>query len=196
MGRDDTAAELDRLMSARLSWYRLAQKRFWGKSGSGVLFVCVEDGTAMLLLRSHEVEQPGTWGVPGGAVKHPYEEDDESENYFDPDDIDASDEDESMLMDSARNEVYEEIGFMPEISQNLGSVIFQSGGFKYTTFVMAVSKLEKAKIEASHRLNWENDELRFFPLDRLPGNLHFGVVHVLAKHPELNRMTGRGGTAI
>jgi len=38
----------------------------WGRAGAGVLFTT---GTQILLLkRSSWVDQPGTWGIPGGAI--------------------------------------------------------------------------------------------------------------------------------
>ena len=41
----------------------------WGMAGAGILYVCPGDQTCMLMLRSNEVQDPGVWGIPGGAVK-------------------------------------------------------------------------------------------------------------------------------
>ena len=44
-------------------------KRYWGNSAAGLLFICPEDNTVLLLLRSSVVMQGGTWGVYGGKVE-------------------------------------------------------------------------------------------------------------------------------
>lgn len=41
---------------------------FWGKAGAGIFFTCEEDNTVFLMHRSRDVEQPFTWGIPGGSV--------------------------------------------------------------------------------------------------------------------------------
>jgi ADP-ribose pyrophosphatase YjhB (NUDIX family) len=41
---------------------------YWGKTAAGVLPLCVKTGRVLLTLRSQEVMEPGTWGIPGGRV--------------------------------------------------------------------------------------------------------------------------------
>ena len=41
---------------------------FWGKSAAGVLPLCPKTGRVLLTLRSQEVMEPGTWGIPGGRI--------------------------------------------------------------------------------------------------------------------------------
>ena len=44
------------------------RRSYWGRGGAGMMFVCSEDRTVLLLLRAEWVEQGGTWGVPGGGI--------------------------------------------------------------------------------------------------------------------------------
>ena len=42
--------------------------RYWGKTAAGVLPLCVKTGRVLLTLRSQQVMEPGTWGIPGGRI--------------------------------------------------------------------------------------------------------------------------------
>ena len=83
-----------------MKMYKIAER--WGLAGSGVLYYCPEDNTILLLLRSNEVEDPGIWGIPGGAVKG-------TEGYHS-EETESPEFDEETLQDSALTEVEEEIG--------------------------------------------------------------------------------------
>ena len=106
----------------------------WGSAGAGVLLTT---GTHVLLLRrSDEVTEPGTWGVPGGKV-------DEGEDPF----------------TAALRELDEETDLTLDLNQveNLGHTVYHSpnGRFRYTTLVLKVpSSTRRGKL----RLNWENDD--------------------------------------
>ncbi|HUW43145.1 MAG TPA: 2'-5' RNA ligase family protein, partial [Thermoplasmata archaeon] len=143
-----------------------AAKVRWGREGSGYLFVC-PDGTAMLLLRSADVTEPGTWGVPGGALAG-------TDGFHSVEDITAK-ADLDCLRKSAEAEVRQEIGYMPVVSRELGTTVFSDGGFRYVTFIAEISATEKDRMGKETRLNWENDRAEWFPLSRLPEGLHEGV---------------------
>ena len=108
---------------------------------SGVLFVTPQR-TMLLLQRSDRVLQPGTWGIPGGAVPE----------------IDGT---LAMTpLDSALKEVEEEIGFVPHF-EPIGNVVMRDpdSDFRYTTFVALVDEQFKPK------LNWEHDDWGWFTID-------------------------------
>ena len=46
----------------------------WGRAGSGILFVCPEDGSILLFERSYDVLEPKTWGIVGGRIDDPEDE--------------------------------------------------------------------------------------------------------------------------
>jgi len=159
-----------------MNWMKKAQSGGrWGSMGSGMLYVCPADGTAMLLLRSPDVLEPDTWGIPGGAVKG-------TEDAYYGFEVDDSWVGEEELRESAEREAEEELGLLPRPERELGQVLYEEDGFKYVTFVVAVSEKEKRRIVDDAALNWENSDLQWFPADKLPGNLHFGVDYVRRKH--------------
>lgn len=153
---------------------------FWGKAGAGILYVCPEDGTMLLTLRSGHVNEPGTWGVPGGAV--------------DPDDHEGANTDgggPSPTTIGAEREVAEELGGGPQSWTAAGGTVFRQGDFTYTTLIRAVTLEEKARWTPTIRLNWENDDAQWFPIDRPPPGLHFGAQYVL-EHLSADAPAGGG----
>ena len=146
---------------------------FWGKAGSGMLYVCLEDQTALLLHRGPEVEQSGTWGIPGGAVAGT------EGHYKNNGEVHEVAEDQSRA--SAEREATEELGTPVTSVKDLGTTTFQSGSFRYLTYIVAVTPAEKERLNHSVQLNWENDDYDWFPLDRLPQPLHFGVEHTFSQ---------------
>lgn len=129
----------------------------WGSRGSGILLV--HKKKVLLLLRSDEVLEPGTWGVPGGAVPivgfDLYEDDHRS----------------------AIREAAEEIGFSPR-GKVLDTFVWKEERFVYTTFLVQASKKERRRRPA---LNWENDDWGWFDLGEAATlNLHFGARAALA----------------
>jgi len=151
---------------------------FWGSAGSGILFVCREDaesgpgGSALLVLRSQEVEQPGTWGVPGGAIQGTEGIKDEEEGEEFPDDV---------TWDSAMREVAEELGYFPAKFRVEGRTNFRKGNFTFVTYVVDVPLEERKRISEAARLDWENDDMQWVPYAQLEGmeGLHFGVQHTV-----------------
>lgn len=145
---------------------------YYGKAGAGILFVCKEDQTCLLLKRSNRVEEGGTWGISGGAVS-------KGEGYYNKDDIK---EDETLdFKETAFRESNEELfsdgSFNVDLIEKelIGQTEFKDGGFKYLTFVYNVSLEAKKQITSKISLDWENDAAKWFSLSSLPSNLHFGV---------------------
>jgi len=125
---------------------------YWGKTAAGVMFYAERTGKIGLTLRSANVEQPGTYGVIGGAI----------------------DPDEDPKAAAAR-ECEEEIGVYPDHLETLD--VFKDAEFKYTTFLARVPVEFSAK-----RLNWESDDFEWFSWDEIPWeDLHFGVEKTLSK---------------
>lgn len=129
----------------------------WGNAGSGILFTT---GTRiLLLLRSDSVEEPGTWGIPGGAI--PQKRSGEFEDAY----------------ISAKREVREELGSVP-VHRVVDQYVYQENNFQYTTFI---AEVDPSVEETLHpRFNWENDDYAWISLDELGAyDLHFGTLEVL-----------------
>lgn len=134
-------------------------RTFWGSRGSGVLFVRnhPQFGPQLLMIhRSRHVEEPNTWGVPGGAV--PKNEED--------------------LFQSALRETTEEIGVLPPHRQVTQYVWQQPGGnFTFTTFILQVLDPNWEP----RAFNWEVQDAKWVTLDEATAhNLHFGLRDLLA----------------
>lgn len=154
-------------------WYRTAGEECWGAAGSGILYVCLQDQTMLLVKRSMEVMDPGTWGIPGGALKG-------TEGYFDADDVEHE-HDDCEARGSAETEVSEELGVLPRATQKVGETVFHKGNFRFTTYVLAMDFQEKNRIQSQVVLNWENDDWGWFPIASPPTPLHPGVQYTLGQ---------------
>lgn len=124
----------------------------WGSQGSGILFRC--RNKILLLERAGWVEEPGTWGIPGGAVPV------------------SKDGTPMDVKQSAIKETTEEIGPMPKVRWG-GEVVFRKGKFQYTTFVADVSE------EFKPTLNDEHTDFIWASPARLPEPTHPGVLWAL-----------------
>ena len=103
----------------------------WGNAGSGILFTT---GRRILLLhRSPDVLEPGTWGIPGGAV--PQSDDGSFMDFY----------------ESAKKETKEELGSVPAHTV-VDEYVYEEEGFIYTTYIAKVS--EKDAEYLSPLLNW------------------------------------------
>jgi len=145
---------------------------FWGRAGAGVLLHCADDDTYLLTLRSDSVEQPGTWGIPGGSCS--------GEGFYSG--AEGRVVDENQAWDCAVRETLEELGWFPERIGAVHPVVFTRGNFRYTTFVVEVDAVEKVNSAEAIELNWENDDAAWFSpanLRRKHAKLHFGVQFVL-----------------
>lgn len=143
---------------------------FWGKFGAGVLFVCSVDNSVMLALRSQDVQEPGTWGITGGSCS--------GEGFYGDDEESGGGVDDAW--DCAVRETEEELDYFPKKYEVVGQVIYEKGSFRYTTFVVDVSLAEKKNISSKSNLNWENDAIEWFDVNKAVAKkgLHFGVRHV------------------
>lgn len=127
--------------------------RYWGRAGAGMLFTTGD--RVLLLQRSNYVEQPGTWGIPGGAIQ--------VDNRGAP----------TNPLDTAKQEVEEELGFVPR-HKVIDRFVFRDGSFQFTTFIARVDEI------FTPRLNWENTHHRWVYEDELSTlTLHFGVKALL-----------------
>lgn len=121
------------------------------RKGAGIFFVCTEDNTALLIRRSPEVSEPGTWGIAGGNAE----------------------EGESATKTALR-ETLEELGSLPrgrvvETLENAGA------GWKFTVFVADIPWKQKKLWSAKIKLNYESDQFKWFRLNKLPPNLHSAI---------------------
>lgn len=130
---------------------------YWGDAGAGILFFSPNKDQVFLTLRSTEVNEPNTWGIPGGSI------------YGDP-------------HEGAKREVREELGKCPRHAV-FDRVMFvdDSESFVYTTFlaILPANKMDHIK------LNWENTDAQWFSVRNLPENLHFGLEYVIEQRPKL-----------
>lgn len=149
--------------------------RYWGRAGAGVLFVCPEDGTVLLLKRAGWVAEGGTWGIPGGAVDEGWH------------DTPISDpiEDDEQFVETAVRETMEECGSLPpgfSLTSSTEHATWEDCGFRYVTFLSHLTPKQKDSwLPESH--DQETDDFKWFPLEDLPQPLHPGVEWALQRLP-------------
>lgn len=124
---------------------------FWGKAGAGVLILAQDTGRFLFNHRSAFVNEPGTWGVWGGAV----------EEGEDP-------------PDAAMRELHEETGYEGEILSFYPLYAFHSGSFSYWTYLVVVPE------EFDPVLDWESKGFVWTALRRAPHPRHFGLEALLS----------------
>jgi 8-oxo-dGTP pyrophosphatase MutT (NUDIX family) len=148
-------------------WEALDQTGFFGAQGAGCLPMCRTTGRIMIVLRSNQVEQPGTWGCVGGAHKS-----------------------SEQPVAAARRELHEETGFNG-VAQMVPLLVFQSGTFTYRNFLGLVDS------EFVPDLGWEADDYAWITLEQIgkTDRLHFGLealfndaasMEVLQSHEKLS----------
>jgi len=131
----------------------------WGRAGSGMLFTT--GPKILLLLRAHWVMEPGTWGIPGGAIP-----------------VDQHGKPMAPLA-SARKEAREEIGPLPkhEIAEKYvytSGIQGAIGAFTFTTFIAKIAR------EFTPTLNEESDDFMWWDPEHGPQlPLHYGVKALL-----------------
>lgn len=130
-------------------------ERFFGNQGAGILLISKNTSRILLVLRSEYVNEPGTWGIPGGKI-------DGSEN----------------PKNAAIREAKEEVGFSGPIDLIPGHV-FNAGTFKFYNFIGLIED------EFQPKLDWENTDAQWFEINNLPNNLHFGIKSLLSNSKEL-----------
>lgn len=125
--------------------------RFWGNRGAGVIIKSTRTGRYLLGLRSQFVNEPNTWNLFGGKID------------------DGEDPKEAVL-----RELKEEIGFKKSLDIKLFDT-FKNKSFTFYNFYGEVDD------EFRPTLNWEHSDARWFALDELPPNLHFGLKRLVSK---------------
>jgi len=136
---------------------------FWGKAGAGAIFVALDTGRLLLNHRSKYVEQPGTWGVWGGAI----------------------DGRESPIQ-AAKREAQEEAGFTPDDNSIVPIYVFHDvkSGFKYYNFLILVDTEFTPNIPSESR--WETQGWEWVEYGKWPQPLHFGVKAILNDSNSVN----------
>ncbi len=119
-------------------------------NGACVLFYCPDDKSILLLKRSSEVNEPGTWGLPGGHLQKG-----------------------EFPAQGAIRELYEELGFVPSPDDIISSGhIEMSGTGKCVIFVTAITGSAKKDWDEKIKLNWEHEDYKWFETSNIPNNLH------------------------
>ena len=153
--------------------------QYWGKTAAGILFTCEEDNTVMLMYRSRHVDQPHTWGIPGGSV--------EGEGHYDSEEMSEKEYEDELLWEGAKTEVYEECGSLPPRLSDANIVThvdYRDGNFLYRNFVVNLTLAQKRgwDIDIENAPDaWENEGWDWFDVNRLPAPLHFGAIYLLEK---------------
>jgi len=132
---------------------------FWGSAGAGCIIMAADTKRILLPKRSEWVQEPGTWGTWGGAI----------DSGEDP-------------QEAALREVEEEAGYSGGVQKMIHLFRFQSGKFRYDTFLAIVST------EFTPNLNWETEQADWFELGDFPQPLHFGLAAVLKDGSAMNKL--------
>jgi ADP-ribose pyrophosphatase YjhB (NUDIX family) len=126
------------------------------KLGAGILFCCLDDKTCLLVRRSKICNEAGTWSLPGGNLE-PGED----------------------FITGARREAREELSSLPSSISPISSLInggtSKDGPWKYRIYIVNVSKNEKELWVPKIKLDKENDKFTWFPMGKLPKNLHSAI---------------------
>lgn len=120
--------------------------------GAGILFVCLDDNSLFLLLRSPYVSEPGRWGVPGGTL-----------------------EGQETPSQAAKRETKEEVGSLPKQVRPIQAISNKTKIGEYILFIVEISKEEKELWTPRIELNWEHTKGKWFKLNNLPPNIHSAI---------------------
>jgi len=118
---------------------------YYGDKGVGALLIAKDTGRILMVKRSSDSDEPGTWGTIGGRVNA-------SEN----------------LKDALHREIEEETGFKEQY--NISHIYtYQDGNFKYHNYIIVVP------FEFTPRLNLENDNSAWVEFGEWKEPIHFGI---------------------
>lgn len=127
---------------------------FWGDIGCGVLPIAKSTGKILIALRSQYVNEPGTWGVIGGAV----------------------DSTDGNIKETAKREFKEETSYGGNI-QLIPAYIFETPNktFKYYNFIGIIPE------EFEPTSDWETERFEWITYEELLSlkNKHFGLTKLL-----------------
>ncbi len=136
----------------------------WGRGGAGLLIITPDAKEILLFKRSYSVMDPGLWGTTGGARKE------------------ISTGMEHPLI-TAVTESIEEMGPLPfgDIRKKPFIFLKPHTTFTYHTYILEINPKEKKNF--TPRLNWENDDWRWFRRDQVESvRLHPGVKVLLESY--------------
>jgi 8-oxo-dGTP pyrophosphatase MutT (NUDIX family) len=155
------------------------QGEFWGAAGSGVLPISQDTGNILIQHRSGQVEQPGTWGVFGGALKGQYMKELESG-------------DQKAFERSAREEFEEEAGPMAQQAQLKPAYIFKKDNFEYRNFIGLVP------YESDPKGNWESQGHKWVDWEGLLEiePKHFGLAALIKNSGSLIKAISKRNAAV
>ena len=124
----------------------LKETGFWGKQGAGCIVYARDANMFLLAKRSRMVQEPGFWGIWGGA-------------------IDPNEDPKKAVL----RELEEETEYKgPARLKPL--LVFTKGSFRYHNFVAIVPHAFKPE------LNWESSNYMWCKHGEWPEPLHFGLV--------------------
>lgn len=166
-------------------------EKHWGKAGAGLMLFL--GGRVLLLRRSKAVDQPGTWGIPGGAANEGWYGDEQIKPNEAPS--------EAALFEVAKREAKEELGRDLPAFDRFGVVTYTAGNFVFKTFLGKLDAHQYRLVDSgskwvlyrgtrpvSFKLDWENDDWRWFKTHEVVTKaqpLHFGVKHVISQRSGL-----------
>lgn len=153
---------------------------YWGDVGAGLALTC--EDSILLTLRSLNVAEGHTWGIPGGAIN--------TEEYLEADEGSEEKLSEKEIWHGALRETKEELGNLPPNLHPYDQVIFSDKKFKFITFFVEVPKEIKDSwiFHIDNRIDGEVDQAKWFKKTELPNwrdqhPLHFGVKFLLNRKP-------------
>ena len=157
---------------------------YWGRAAAGILPLCTKTGRLLLTLRSQEVMEPGTWGIPGGRIMDGSWKRDRDTGVVFQEPVESPE-------DGAIREFREETFYTGRV-QLVPLYIFRDrlSGFAFHNFLGLVSKeFPERQVEES----WECDEARWVTLDEALAiePKHFGLRALLADKASLETIMGR-----
>lgn len=136
---------IDKILTLSERFSKQAQSNM----GAGIFFICTDDGTALFIQRSSEVNEPGTWGISGGSV-----------------------EAGETPAEAAKRETIEELGSMPQRIRPIEHIVSKEGTGEYHIFIMDLSEDEKTIWSPQIVLNFESAQFKWFRFNAMPDNMH------------------------
>jgi len=134
----------------------------WGVGGAGIVFVCPEEQKVFLQKRSKNTHNgAGQWAFPGGGI-HPSGNKERFWSVPIPVEYVLPDNG-PVFYQQALVEVAEECGSVPP-HKVIDSYLYEDRGFKYRTFVVAVSPDVKQNWNIHPRADhaWESEKMAWF----------------------------------
>lgn len=133
------------------NWEALAKTGYYAAHGAaGCIFLARDTQRFLIAKRSRSVEQPGTWGSWGGAMKRGEEP-----------------------KATARREAHEETGYSGPVNM-VPLYVYRDRTFSYSNFLAVVPR------QFDPQLNWEAQSYVWCEFGDWPQPLHFGLQAIFA----------------